>query len=93
MWAEDRRFVGSVDQAVAGLADRLVHAEADPVGHRFVDSNNPVLRVDDGNRVWHGVERLLPIFRRLGDGSMGSNGLVVPRGPLRPGGRLVHFLD
>ncbi len=49
MRAEGRRFVGAVNQAVAGLADALVFGEAQPIGHRLVDTQDAVLRVQNGD--------------------------------------------
>ena len=59
-----------MNAGVAGLTDALVFGEAQPVGHRFVDSHHPVLRVQDDNQVRHGVERPLPLLGCLDGGNI-----------------------
>jgi hypothetical protein len=92
MWTDRRGLVRGVHAGVAGLTDTLILGEAQTLGHRLVDSHDAVLRVQDGDRVRHGVKSAFPLFERLEGGNVDpqtvAGGMLARRSPLLLDGSL-----
>ena len=61
MWAESGLLGRAMNHFVAVQSDALLGRHSQPLGHRAVGANNPMLIVEDGHEVRDGVEGLLPI--------------------------------